>query len=292
MPLHGYVSFRGAKRERLHSVPCSAAARLGHSRSMAKARADQLLVDRGLAESRARAQALILAGLVFSGERKIDKAGQALAADAPLEVRGQGPSLGVARRDQAGARARPFRLGRGRRGRARRRQLDRRLHRRAAAARARRRSIAVDVGTNQLAWKLRQDPRVIVHEQTNARYLTARDRHRAGRHHRLRRKLHRARQGARHGARLRPARRPADRAGQAAVRGGAGRDRQGRRGPRPGGARARLRGGCGLGREPRLDGSRASTQSPITGPEGNVEFLLGALSAADRDTLTLPTIPV
>src|SRR5918999_2319787 len=56
---------------------------------MPKIRADQLLVDRGLAESRARAQALILAGLVFSGERRIDKAGQTLAADAPLEVRGK-----------------------------------------------------------------------------------------------------------------------------------------------------------------------------------------------------------
>ena len=54
-----------------------------------KGRADQMLVDRGLAESRARAQALILAGLVFSGERKIDKAGQQLAGDAPLEVRGK-----------------------------------------------------------------------------------------------------------------------------------------------------------------------------------------------------------
>src|SRR3954447_12885754 len=56
---------------------------------MSKARADQLLVDRGLVESRAKAQALILAGLVFSGERKIDKAGQAIAADAPLSVRGK-----------------------------------------------------------------------------------------------------------------------------------------------------------------------------------------------------------
>src|SRR4051812_49702466 len=54
-----------------------------------KLRADQLVVDRGLAESRAKAQALILAGLVFSGERKIEKAGQALAADSPLEVRGK-----------------------------------------------------------------------------------------------------------------------------------------------------------------------------------------------------------
>lgn len=46
---------------------------------MPKQRADQLLVDHGLVESRAKAQALILAGLVFSGERKIDKAGQTLA---------------------------------------------------------------------------------------------------------------------------------------------------------------------------------------------------------------------
>src|SRR3954471_6958543 len=56
---------------------------------MSKARADQLLLDRGLVESRAKAQALILAGLVFSGERKVDKAGQGLAADAALEVRGK-----------------------------------------------------------------------------------------------------------------------------------------------------------------------------------------------------------
>ena len=56
---------------------------------MTKVRADQLLVDRGLAESRARAQALILAGLVYSGERKIGKAGEGLAADAPLDVRGK-----------------------------------------------------------------------------------------------------------------------------------------------------------------------------------------------------------
>ena len=48
----------------------------------AKSRADQLLVERGLAESRARAQALILAGLVYSGERKIEKAGQPLPVDA------------------------------------------------------------------------------------------------------------------------------------------------------------------------------------------------------------------
>ena len=54
-----------------------------------KVRADQLLVSRGLAESRSRAQALIMAGVVFSGERKIAKAGEMLAEDAALEVRGK-----------------------------------------------------------------------------------------------------------------------------------------------------------------------------------------------------------
>ncbi|HEX5645034.1 MAG TPA: S4 domain-containing protein, partial [Erythrobacter sp.] len=55
----------------------------------AKRRIDQLLVERGLAESRARAQALVMAGLVFSGDSKIAKPGQQLADDAPLEVRGR-----------------------------------------------------------------------------------------------------------------------------------------------------------------------------------------------------------
>ncbi len=56
---------------------------------MKKTRADQLLVARGLAESRTRGQALIMAGAVFSGERKLSKAGDMLAEDAPLEVRGK-----------------------------------------------------------------------------------------------------------------------------------------------------------------------------------------------------------
>src|SRR3546814_6716507 len=56
---------------------------------MAKQRADQLLVDRGLAESRTRAQALILAGLAFVGDRKIDKAGQQVADDAEISVKGR-----------------------------------------------------------------------------------------------------------------------------------------------------------------------------------------------------------
>ncbi|MCZ6592490.1 MAG: S4 domain-containing protein, partial [Alphaproteobacteria bacterium] len=59
----------------------------GHSR--AGSRADVTLVDRGLVESRTRAQALILAGKVFSGERRVEKAGESVRDDAPLEVRGQ-----------------------------------------------------------------------------------------------------------------------------------------------------------------------------------------------------------
>ena len=136
-----------------------------------KARADQLLFDRGLAGSRAKAQALILAGLVFSGERKIEKAGQTLAADAPLEVRGKehpwvsrggiklAHGLDHFCWDVAGAVA--LDVGSSTGG-----FTDVLLQKGAAKV------FAVDVGTNQLAWKLRQDPRVIVHERTNARYLT------------------------------------------------------------------------------------------------------------------------
>lgn len=136
-----------------------------------KSRADQMLVDRGLVESRAKAQALILAGLVFSGERKIEKAGQALAGDAPLEVRGKehpwvsrggiklAHALGHFGWDVTGAVA--LDVGSSTGG-----FTDVLLQKGAAKV------FAVDVGTNQLAWKLRQDPRVVVHEKTNARYLT------------------------------------------------------------------------------------------------------------------------
>jgi 23S rRNA (cytidine1920-2'-O)/16S rRNA (cytidine1409-2'-O)-methyltransferase len=139
---------------------------------MPKPRADQLLVDRGLAESRSRAQALILAGLVFSGERKIEKAGQGLAPEAPLEVRGRehpwvsrgGIKLAHALEhfgwDVTGAVA--LDVGSSTGG-----FTDVLLQKGAAKV------FAVDVGTNQLAWKLRNDPRVVVHEKTNARYLTA-----------------------------------------------------------------------------------------------------------------------
>ena len=138
---------------------------------MAKTRIDQLLVDRGLVESRSKAQALILAGLVYSGERKMEKSGQAVAEDAPLEVRGRehpwvsrgGIKLAHALEafgwDVTGAVA--LDVGSSTGG-----FTDVLLQKGAAKV------FAIDVGTNQLAWKLRQDPRVVVHEKTNARYLT------------------------------------------------------------------------------------------------------------------------
>jgi 23S rRNA (cytidine1920-2'-O)/16S rRNA (cytidine1409-2'-O)-methyltransferase len=139
---------------------------------MAKVRADQLLVDSGLAESRARAQALILAGLVFLGDRKIDKAGQQVAEDAALEVKGRdhpwvsrgGIKLAHAidhfALDVTGMIA--IDVGSSTGG-----FTDVLLTKGAA------RVYAVDSGTNQLAWKLRSDPRVVVHEQTSARIITA-----------------------------------------------------------------------------------------------------------------------
>ena len=138
----------------------------------AKQRIDQLLVVRGLAESRARAQALVLAGLVYSGETKLAKPGQTLAENAALEVRGRdhpwvsrgGIKLAHALEhfglDPAGATAMDIGSSTGG-------FTDVLLARGAV------RVFAVDSGTNQLAWKLRQDPRVTVLEQTSARILTA-----------------------------------------------------------------------------------------------------------------------
>ena len=137
-----------------------------------KMRVDQLLVERGHAESRARAQALVLAGLVFSGETKIAKSGQALPADAPLEVRGRdhpwvsrggiklAHALDQFELDPTGATAMDIGSSTGG-------FTDVLLSRGAVQV------FAVDSGTNQLAWKLRQDPRVTVLEQTSARVLTS-----------------------------------------------------------------------------------------------------------------------
>jgi len=141
------------------------------SKAGKKQRVDQLLVERGLVESRARGQALVLAGLVFSGERKIEKAGQALAHDAALEVRGRdhpwvsrggiklAHGLAHCGWDVTGAVAMDVGSSTGG-------FTDVLLTNGAA------RVYAVDSGTNQLAWKIRSDERVVVHEQTSARILT------------------------------------------------------------------------------------------------------------------------
>jgi len=137
----------------------------------AKRRADQLLVERGLAESRAKAQALVLAGVVSCAGRRIDKPGEQLATDAALAVKRHdhpwvsrgGVKLAHALDhfaiDVAGEAALDIGASTGG-------FTDVLLSRGAG------RVYAVDVGHGQLAWKLRQDTRVVVHERLNARYLT------------------------------------------------------------------------------------------------------------------------
>lgn len=137
-----------------------------------KKRLDQLLVERGLAESRAKAQAAIMAGLVFSGAKRLDKPGTPIAEDIAIEVKGQ-PHPWVSRGgvklahaldefaiDVSGKAA--IDLGASTGG-----FTDVLLTKGAAKI------YAVDVGQGQLAWKLRTDPRVVVMEKTNARHLTA-----------------------------------------------------------------------------------------------------------------------
>jgi len=136
-----------------------------------KIRLDQLLVDRGLVESKSRAQALIMAGLVYRGEKRLDKPGQPVPEDLQIDVRGQdhpwvsrgGLKLAKAIESfpispagkvaiDVGASTGGF--------------TDVLIQNGAAKV------YAVDVGQGQLAWKLRQDPRVVVLEKTNARHLT------------------------------------------------------------------------------------------------------------------------
>ena len=139
---------------------------------MTKLRADLLLVAQGLAESRTRAQALILAGNVFAGDRRVLKAGDLIAEETLLSVKGRdhpwvsrgGVKLAHGLEhfgfDVTGAVG--LDVGSSTGG-----FTDVLLTRGAA------RVYAIDVGTNQLAWKLRSDERVIVQEQTNARALTS-----------------------------------------------------------------------------------------------------------------------
>jgi 23S rRNA (cytidine1920-2'-O)/16S rRNA (cytidine1409-2'-O)-methyltransferase len=241
---------------------------------MAKQRADQMLVDRGLVESRTRAQALIMAGLVFAGTRKVDKPGQALSDDVTLDVRGRdhpwvsrgGIKLahGLARFGWDVTAAVAIDVGSSTGG-----FTDVLLQGGAA------RVYAVDSGTNQLAWSLRQDDRVVVHEQTSARILTAAhipesvdlivcDASFIG----LAKVLERPLSFARPGARLLALVKPQFEAARNEVgKGGVVRDPA---------VHARV---CGevaewvAGQGWQVVGIETS---PITGPEGNVEFLLAA----------------
>jgi 23S rRNA (cytidine1920-2'-O)/16S rRNA (cytidine1409-2'-O)-methyltransferase len=137
----------------------------------AKRRADQLLVEQGLAESRAKAQALILAGLVNCAGRRIDKPGEQLGLHAQLAVTGRNHPW-VSRGGLKLAHALDhFAIS-----------VDGRIALDIGAStggftdvllsRGARRVYAVDVGYGQLAWKLRRDSRVVVHERVNARHLT------------------------------------------------------------------------------------------------------------------------
>src|SRR5574340_220757 len=134
-------------------------------------RADLLLLQRGLAESRSRAQALILAGLVYAGERRIEKPGETLAADSALTLRGRDHPW-VSRGGVKLAHALThFGLSAAGRlcldiGASTGGFVD------VLLAHGARRVHAVDVGHGQLAWKLRTDSRVVVHEGTNARWLS------------------------------------------------------------------------------------------------------------------------
>ena len=248
--------------------------KLGLSRSLPKIRIDQHLVELGLADSRSRAQALIMSGNVFVGDRRIDKSGQTIDATAVPIVKG---------RDHPWVSRGGVKLAHG---------LD---HFGWALAgtvaidvgsstggftdvmltRGTMRVYAVDSGTNQLAWKLRQNDRVQVLEQTSARVLTDAhipelvdlivcDASFIG----LAKVLERPMMFAKPAARLMALIKPQFEAGREAV------------------------GKGGVVRDPAVHAAVCAavqswvttqgwtvegiTTSPITGPEGNVEFLIAA----------------
>jgi len=141
---------------------------------MAKRRADQLLVEQGLAESRTKAQALILAGLVSCGRRRVDKPGEQLAADQTLALKERDHPWVSRGGVKLAAALDHFRI-----------TVEGHVALDIGAStggftevllsHGAKRVYAVDVGHGQLAWKLRQDPRVVVRERLNARYLTGAD---------------------------------------------------------------------------------------------------------------------
>jgi 23S rRNA (cytidine1920-2'-O)/16S rRNA (cytidine1409-2'-O)-methyltransferase len=231
-------------------------------------------VGRGLAESRTRAQALIMAGAVFSGEKKLAKAGDLLAEDAPLEVRGKdhpwvsrggiklAHGLDTFGFNVTGAVA--LDVGSSTGG-----FTDVLLSNGAVKV------YAVDVGTNQLAWKLRQDPRVIVLEQMNARHLTVEQIPEAidivtcdTSFISLSKVLETPLQFAKVGAKLVALVKPQFEAGREEVgKGGVVRDPA---------IHERVCAAAAEWVQSQGWSVVGVTQSPIKGPEGNVEFLLGS----------------
>lgn len=144
---------------------------------MKRERIDKLLVERGLAPSRTRAQALVMAGVVLVNEQRVEKASETFAPEAQIRVRGaddpasryvgRGGLKLEAALDAFGVDVRDFvclDVGASTGG-----FTDCLLQRGA------RRVIALDVGHNQLDWRLRQDARVEVREGVNARYLRRED---------------------------------------------------------------------------------------------------------------------
>jgi 23S rRNA (cytidine1920-2'-O)/16S rRNA (cytidine1409-2'-O)-methyltransferase len=246
-----------------------------------KLRADLLLVAQGLAESRTRAQALILAGNVFLGDRRVSKAGDLIAQDAALTIKG---------RDHPWVSRGGVKLAHG---------LDRFAFDVTGAigldvgsstggftnvllTRGAAKVYAIDVGTNQLAWKLRSDPRVVVHEQTNARTLSTEIVPEAvdiivcdASFIALSKVLEAALGLARPGAMLVALVKPQFEAGRGEVgKGGVVRDPLvHRRVCDDAAAWIASRGWTVVGIE----------TSPITGPEGNVEFLLGAIKGSNDE---------
>ncbi|MBD8033439.1 MULTISPECIES: TlyA family RNA methyltransferase [Solibacillus] len=139
-----------------------------------KERVDVLLVERGLCETREKAKRSIMAGLVFSNEVRIDKAGEKIEVDAPLQVKGSQlkyVSRGGLKLEKA---LEIFDLS-----------VDGKLmldigsstggFTDCALQNGARHCYALDVGSNQLAWKIRSDERVTVMEKTNFRYTKPED---------------------------------------------------------------------------------------------------------------------
>lgn len=139
-----------------------------------KERLDVLLVERGLAETREKAKRTIMAGLVFSNENRLDKPGEKVNSDIPLRIKGKVlpyVSRGGLKLEKA---LKIFNLN----------VKDKVLldigastggFTDCALQNGAKMSYALDVGYNQLAWKLRQDERVVVMERTNFRYVTPAD---------------------------------------------------------------------------------------------------------------------